>query len=336
MIFGLILVVVAASLAVAWVATGLVARWLERRAILDHPTARGLHDRPTPRGGGIGLLAGLLVGWVGTLVLLPGADLRMTAIVLAASAGLAALSFVDDVRGLPAAFRLTVQASAVAGALAALPADARVFQGLLPAPADRLATGLAWLWFVNLFNFMDGIDGISGVEAASIGAGTALVAWLVGSFASVGFGLAAAGAALGFLRWNWAPARVFLGDVGSVPLGFLLGWLMIVAALDGAWAAAVILPAYYWTDATLTLLRRLARGEAVWRPHRSHFYQRAVQRGMRHADVARQLASANLVLIALAYLSVETTPWLALALAVLPVASLLRRFGGATPLPSVE
>jgi len=336
MIYTLCLAVAAASLAIAWIATGAVARWLERRAILDHPTARGLHDRPTPRGGGIGLMAGLAVGWAGALLLLPGADPRAAGTALGAAAVLAAVSFVDDVRGLPPALRLAVQALAVAGALAMLPADALVFQGLLPLSADRLATGLAWLWFVNLFNFMDGIDGISGVEAACLGCGAALVAWLVGSFASVGLGLAVAGAALGFLRWNWAPARVFLGDVGSVPLGFLLGWLMIGAALDGAWAAAMILPAYYWTDASLTLLQRLARGEAVWRPHRSHFYQRAVQHGMRHADVARQLLSANLVLIALTYLSVETAPLIALALAVLPVATLLRRFGAATPLPSIE
>jgi len=334
MIYTLCLTLTLASLGVAWVATGAVTRWLERRAILDHPSPRGLHDRPTPRGGGLGLLAGLAVGWAGALVLLPGADPWATGAALAGAAVLAAVSFIDDVRGLPVASRLAVQTLAVAAALAALPADGFVFQGLLPLPADRLATGLAWLWFVNLFNFMDGIDGISGVEAASIGCGGALIAWLTGSFASVGFGLAAAGAALGFLRWNWHPARVFLGDVGSVPLGFLLGWLMIGAALDGAWAAALILPAYYWTDATLTLLQRLARGEAVWRPHRGHFYQRAVRHGMSHGDVVRQLASANLVLIALAYLSVEGAPLLALALAAVPVATLLRRFGRASPLPS--
>jgi UDP-N-acetylmuramyl pentapeptide phosphotransferase/UDP-N-acetylglucosamine-1-phosphate transferase len=330
-----VLVVLAAlSLAVAWAATGLATRWLARRAILDHPTARSSHDRATPRGGGLGLLAGLAVGWLGAFVLLPGAAPGPTAAVLAGVVALAALSFVDDVRGLPAALRLAVQALAVGGALAALPADALVFQGLVPRGADRLATGLAWLWFVNLFNFMDGIDGISGVEAASIGGGAALVAWLGGSVAAIGFGVTAAAAALGFLKWNWQPARVFLGDVGSVPLGYALGWLMIGAALDGAWAAAVILPGYYWADATLTLLRRLGRGEPVWRAHREHFYQRAVQGGMRHADVARQVMSCNLVLIALAWLSTQAPPWLALALAVLPVAGLLRRFGRATPLPS--
>src|SRR6202000_33795 len=119
-----------------------------------------------------------------------------------------------------------------------------------------------------------------------------LVGWFVGSFAAIGLAMTLAGAALGFLAWNWHPARVFLGDVRSGPLGL---------ALRGAWGAALILPAYYWTDATLTLLRRLARGEAVWRAHRSHFYQRAVQAGMSHAEVARAVLSVNLGLVALAW-----------------------------------
>ncbi|MEJ0072394.1 MAG: glycosyltransferase family 4 protein [Pseudomonadota bacterium] len=318
------------SLAVAWAATGVVAGWLRRRAILDHPNDRSSHDRPVPRGGGLGLLAGLGVGWAGTLALLPGIELGTAGALLAGAAALAAVSFLDDLRGLPVAARLPVQILAVCGVLAALPADALLFQGLLPGLADRLLTGLAWLWFINLFNFMDGIDGLSGVEAAAIGFGAALIAWLVGSFATVGLGVTLGAASLGFLIWNWQPARVFLGDVGSVPLGFLLGWLLLQLALDGAWAAALILPAYYWADASLTLLQRLARGEAVWRPHRAHFYQRAVRQGMSHADVARQVMAADLTLVALAYLSLQAPPWLALGLATLPVARLLWRFGRKT------
>jgi UDP-N-acetylmuramyl pentapeptide phosphotransferase/UDP-N-acetylglucosamine-1-phosphate transferase len=327
MTYVLLLGLAALSLGLAWSATGAVIPWLRRRAILDTPNARSSHDRPTPRGGGIGLLAGLIVGWIATAALLPGAEPGRMAAVVAGLLGLAAVSFADDRRGLPAAVRLAAQAVAVAGCLALLPPDALVFQGVLPPSADRIATALAWLWFINLFNFMDGIDGISGVEAASVGLGAALVAWFVGSFAAVGLGLTLAGAALGFLAWNWPPARVFLGDVGSVPLGFALGWLLIGAALDGAWAAALILPAYYWTDATVTLMRRLARGEAVWRAHRSHFYQRAVQGGMGHAEAARHVLSTNLALVAFAYLSLQVSPWIALALAVFPVAILVRRFG---------
>ncbi len=130
---------------------------------------------------------------------------------------------------------------------------------------DVAAAALLWLWFVNLFNFMDGIDGLAGSEAAAIGTGLVV-------FAGVGSGLdpglaalsgTAAAAALGFLVWNWAPARIFLGDVGSVPCGYLLGFLLLDVAARGHWKIALILPLYFLADATLTLLRRLARGELV-------------------------------------------------------------------------
>src|SRR5207253_3210977 len=126
--------------------------------------------------------------------------------------------------------------------------------------------------------------GLAGSEAAAIGLGLLL-------FAAIGIGrdpgfaalaAAIAAAALGFLVWNWAPARIFLGDVGSVPLGYLLGFLLLSAATRGAWKLALILPLYFLADATITLGRRLTRGEPVWRPHRQHFYQRAVQRGLTH------------------------------------------------------
>ena len=106
-----------------------------------------------------------------------------------------------------------------------------------------------------------------------------------------------AAAALGFLPWNWAPARIFLGDVGSVPLGFLLGFLLLGVAASGHWKIALILPLYFLADATITLLRRLALGERVWQPHRRHFYQQAVTRGLGHAAVVRRVIGANLLLI---------------------------------------
>ena len=139
-----------------------------------------------------------------------------------------------------------------------------MFQGWLPAALDMAAAALLWVWFVNLYNFMDGIDGIAGSETAAIGIGLAL-------FAIAGIGndpaLAApaaviAAAAIGFLVWNWAPARIFLGDVGSVPLGYLLGFLLLAAASRGHWKLALILPLYFLADATITLLRRLAARRA--------------------------------------------------------------------------
>lgn len=316
----------AAAFLIAVAATRMALGWLRARAILDRPNERSSHAVPTPRGGGIGLLAGLLPAWTGIALALPGAD-PVWPLLLAAALLLAALSFADDLKGLSARVRFAAQLAAVAVVLAAMQPEDYVFQGLLPLWLDRILTALAWLWFVNLFNFMDGIDGISGVEAASIGIGVALIGWLASSLTTVGFGLALAGAALGFLVWNWSPARVFLGDVGSIPVGFLGGWLLIRLAQDGAWAAALILPAYYLGDATLTLLRRAWRRERLWQAHRSHFYQQAVQRGCRHADVSRAVLFTNLGLGLLAWVSLQGFGWLALAPAAALVCWRLARFG---------
>jgi UDP-N-acetylmuramyl pentapeptide phosphotransferase/UDP-N-acetylglucosamine-1-phosphate transferase len=125
---------------------------------------------------------------------------------------------------------------------------------------------------------------------------------------------------------NWHPARIFLGDVGSVPLGFLGGWLMIALAADGHWPTALILPAYYWADATRTLLSRAARLEPVWRAHREHAYQRAVAAGDTHDTVVLEIAGLNAALIALAALAFRF-PITAIVLAAIATGWLLRRFG---------
>lgn len=330
--FLLVLALAAATGIGAYGATGLVTGWLRRRALLDHPNERSSHAVPTPRGGGIGVLAVLLPAWALTASSWP-ADLYLSFwIVLAGMLALAALSFIDDLRSLPSGLRLIVQLAAVAAVLIALPADRLVFQGLLPALPDHVLAGFVWLWLVNLFNFMDGIDGISGVEAASIGVGSAAVAALT---AGLGFlvapSLALAAGAIGFLGWNWHPAKVFMGDVGSIPLGFALGWLLIALALAGRWEAALILPAYYFADATLTLLRRASKGEKIWRAHRSHFYQRAVQRGASHDWVATRVLAANIGLIILALASLSLPSPIALLAAALVVAFLLYRLATARP-----
>ncbi len=235
------------------------------------------------------------------------------------------VSWFDDLRSLPVVPRLAVQALAVGLGIAAMDGAGPVFQGLLPPLLDRLAAGLLWLWFVNLFNFMDGIDGIAGVEASSLGIGLVLVGAVL-AWPSVQVALPAllAAATLGFLVWNWAPAKLFLGDVGSVPLGYLLGWLLLIAAANGAWAAALILALYYLADATITLAKRGARGAKVWRAHREHFYQRAVQGGASHGRVAAQVLACNAVLIALAVLATaDGWAWPALAAGAASVVVLL-------------
>jgi UDP-N-acetylmuramyl pentapeptide phosphotransferase/UDP-N-acetylglucosamine-1-phosphate transferase len=269
--------------------TRLLIPILAHREILDCPNERSSHQVPTPRGGGIAVIGSTLLAWV-VFARTESMPSGVFGIVLGAVL-LAAVSWFDDLRGLSPIVRLLAQAAAVAVGILVLPGPRDLFY--------LAAIGLVWIWWINLFNFMDGIDGLAGTEAAAIGASLLL-------FAGVGAGadpalrtLAAVvtGAAIGFLVWNWSPARIFLGDIGSVPLGYVLGFLLLDLAARGRWTIAVILPLYFLADATITLLRRLLRGERVWQAHREHFYQHAVRRGLGHAAVVKRVIAADLVLI---------------------------------------
>jgi UDP-N-acetylmuramyl pentapeptide phosphotransferase/UDP-N-acetylglucosamine-1-phosphate transferase len=313
----------------SWGATSYALAFLTRRAIIDRPNERSSHRIPTPRGAGIAVVPILLLAWA---VLGLAAHATLTyGLVIAAAAMLAAVSWLDDVRGLPPAPRFLSHIAAVVVVLLTVPGDWLVFQGTLPLVLDRLVTGALWVWFINLYNFMDGIDGITAVETIGIGLGAAVVSAVAGGFAAAGVGvtplaLALAAAAAGFMVLNWHPARIFLGDVGSVPLGFAGGWLMIALAANGAWAAALILPAYYWADATRTLARRAARLEPIWRAHREHAYQKAVVAGDSHDTVVLYIAALNAALIVLAALAFRL-PVSALVLAAIGTGWLLHRFG---------
>ncbi len=297
-----------AVLAASALLTGLVLDRLRRHAVLDRPGPRSSHAVPTPRGGGIAVLLALYPAWL-LAVPLAGLDKGLW-LVLGAAIPLAAVSWIDDLRDLSPALRLPVHVAAVAiGLSAAAMGDAPpVFQGLLPGWLDLAATGILWLWFLNLFNFMDGIDAIAGSEAAAIGVGVALVVLVAappGTAPGLALpGLTLAAAAAGFLLWNRPPAKIFLGDVGSIPLGFLTGWLLIETARGGAWAAALILPALFLADATWTLIARTARGANPLQAHAEHIYQRAVREaGRSHGQVVAAWTIANLLLIALAVAS---------------------------------
>ena len=315
--------VVAVALA-AWAATGVVLRLLRRWQVLDQPNHRSSHEVATPRGGGLAVVAVVALAWIIAALVYGPATAGFWPVV-GGLVLLAGVSWLDDLRSLPAGLRLAVQAAAVALGLWGTGDNALVFQGLLPPLIDNLTVALLWIWFINLFNFMDGIDGITAAETIAVASGLALCFALLHIPLNVIFWPASlAAAALGFLWWNWSPARIFLGDVGSVSLGYLLGWLLILLAGQGFWAAALILPLYYLTDATWTLCRRALRGEAVWRAHREHFYQQATQRGFSHAAVTLRILACNTVLVALALASVAGLPApIALGLACLAVAVLL-------------
>ena len=282
-----------------WLGTGVVLRLLRHWAILDRPNQRSSHTLPTPRGGSLALVPVAAVAWLGVAAL--GWAPAAMAMAAGWALGLAVVFWRDDLGGLPIGVRIAAQVMAVTAMLVAAPADTRYFGGLLPAWLDALAAGFLWVYFINLFNFMDGIDGITGVETACVGLGAAAVAAIAGLGESLPLaGVTLAAAALGFLVWNWHPAKIFLGDVGSVPLGFLLGWLLLELAAAGQPLPALILPAYYLLDASVTLGRRIVRGDKFWRAHREHFYQRAVARGLSHASVSAHILAVGVMLAGLA------------------------------------
>ncbi len=321
----------------AWAATGLVLHLLRRLQVLDRPNRRSSHTVATPRGGGLAVLPVVLLAWLWLSQRWPEAAPPELIVVIAAATLLALLCWFDDLRGLPVVVRLLAQGAAIVVALwssapvGTAAGEGLVFQGFLPPLLDRAASALCWLWFVNLFNFMDGIDGISGVEVGSVGLGLGIVALLVGGAAlPAALALVLAAAAAGFLVWNWAPAKLFLGDVGSIPLGFLLGWLLLSSAAAGQWAVALVLPLYYLLDATITLVRRLRRGEKVWQAHREHYYQRAVQGGLEHGAVTLRIGLTNGGLILLAIAAAKGYPWLALLAALGLVAVLLHHLSRQT------
>ncbi|MDJ0683979.1 MAG: glycosyltransferase family 4 protein [Alphaproteobacteria bacterium] len=298
-IFGLAFLAVAVFVA-SCIGVRLIEAYLHRRAILDVPGDRSSHDEPTPRGGGLVVIAVVLLAWTGLYS--QGFAVGVWALIIG-GAICAAISWLDDLSHLSPLIRLPVHFGAVAVGLFWLSGQGLVFQGLLPPWIDLALAGLGWVAFLNFFNFMDGIDGISAVESVTISIGLALMAWLVGGpdwQETAAFPTVIAGAMAGFAVWNWSPARIFLGDVGSVTLGYLLGALLLAAAAQGYWVQAIILPLYYLADAGLTLMRRALRREKIWHAHREHFFQKAVQRRLGHARVSAAVLLANLVLVGLA------------------------------------
>ena len=284
----------------------LLQPWLARYA-MARPNARSSHRQPTPQGGGISVVvATFVVAW-GAVATSPamlqdegGQFLALTA----TAALLAVVGAMDDLRSLSAGIRLAVQCIAVGALIAALPNQLRILPQL-PWWLERAGLFVGVVWLVNLVNFMDGIDWMTVAELVPV-TGTILLLGLGGAIALWPAVVAAAllGAILGFAPFNKPVARVFLGDVGSLPIGLVLGWLLLRLAAHGHLAAAVILPLYYFADATITLIRRVGRGEPFWQAHRQHFYQRATDNGLAVPAIVRRVLVVNLALAALAVITV--------------------------------
>lgn len=329
------LLVAAVTALLSWAGTAYMRRLALASGLLDRPNARSSHRVPTPRGGGVAIV---LAANCGLLAL--GARHRIDSHLLVALLGgglaVALVGFADDRRSVPPGIRLLVHLSAAIWTIAWL-------GGLPPLRLGNTLVALhltgsiiaviAVVWTLNLFNFMDGIDGIAASEAIFIAwAGAMLNAATGPADGSVVYGAVIGAACLGFLVWNWPPARIFMGDVGSGYVGYVLATLALAGARDRpvALPAWTILGGVFFVDATVTLLRRWARGEKIYQAHRSHAYQHLARRLGRHGPVTVMVLAVNLLwLLPCAWLATRmqnVALWIVLA-ALLPLGMLLLALG---------
>jgi Fuc2NAc and GlcNAc transferase len=293
------LIVVAAFLLAALL-TGVARRLALSRGVLDVPNARSSHEAPTPRGGGAAIVLSAAAAWI----VLGLIGVAQTNIVIALSGGgiaIAAIGLLDDRFRLSARIRLSVHFAAALWALVWL-------NGLPPIRVGEHVIVLGWagyllgmlgiVWTLNLFNFMDGIDGIAASEAIFVVCGGILLVLVnEGRHPHPAIGLAFAAACCGFLLWNWPPARIFMGDVGSGFLGYVIAVLAVIEAHESALAFLVwlILGGVFFVDATVTLARRLLRGERLYEAHRTHVYQCLARRWRSHRRVTLAVLAVNVL-----------------------------------------
>jgi UDP-N-acetylmuramyl pentapeptide phosphotransferase/UDP-N-acetylglucosamine-1-phosphate transferase len=278
--------VLVAALVVSLLGTWLVRRLALARQLLDRPNERSAHVRPTPRLGGIGIMSAFLPVAAATVALSGGGAAALC--VILATAAIAALGLLDDLRPLPARWRFGVQLAAATAVVGANLARVEGAWTLLPLPPWLLAPlSVLWIvWVTNLYNFMDGIDGLAAGQASIAGAALCAVAIAVGAPMQATLVLALVGAASGFLVLNFPPASIFMGDVGSTAIGFFLASVPFLPGSDGLPVEVVGLAiALFLLDATTTLIRRLARGERFFEAHRTHVYQRPLALGVPHRAI---------------------------------------------------
>ena len=242
--------------------------------VLDHPNPRSLHTAPVPRTGGVGLMLGVLASWIFLPVALP--------LPVWAGVGLlVSVSLADDISSLPIRWRLLAQSAAAVWFSVALLLDIHGW-------ASVVVATVAIIWMTNLYNFMDGSDGLAGGMTLFGFSFYGLAAWLAGNeaFAVLNFCVAAAAAA--FLLFNFHPARIFMGDTGAIPLGFLAATLGIFGWQQGLWPLWLPLLVFspFIVDASVTLAKRTLAKKKIWQAHREHYYQRLVQSGWGHRNTA--------------------------------------------------
>ncbi|MEO5815181.1 MAG: glycosyltransferase family 4 protein [Gemmatimonadaceae bacterium] len=298
-----------AATGASYLLTGLIRSYALRNAILDRPNERSSHTAPTPRGGGAAIVAVLVASTIGLYLL--GKLSIETSVALLGAVPIAFIGWLDDRKGVSPQVRAPIHILSALWSLFWIGGMPTLSIGGSVLTIGQVVGGLLALtgivWATNLFNFMDGIDGIAGGEAVAISLTGALLLWLAGADGLSLISIASAGAALGFLVWNWSPARIFMGDVGSGALGF---WFAVLALAS---ERSMVVPMTLWgliagvfvVDATMTVVRRALRRERLHVAHRAHAYQRMVSAGWTHKRVSTAVILINVVLGLLALVALR-------------------------------
>jgi Fuc2NAc and GlcNAc transferase len=289
----------AVTLLVSVALTGVVRKLSLSHGVLDVPNQRSSHTVPTPRGGGLSVVLSATVACI-ALALLGVVPIDLLIALVGGGALVAAVGFIDDRRPVRAGIRLAVHVGAAVWAVAwlggmpVLRVGDHLFQLGWAGPVLAV---LGIVWTLNLFNFMDGIDGIAGSEAVFVAGAASLLSLLHAGPAVPAVAGIFCAATAGFLYWNWPPAKIFLGDVGSGYLGFFIAVNALAATRDCAsdlWTW-LILGGVFFVDATMTLVRRAIRGERVYEGHRSHVYQRLARKWRSHRRVTLAVVLVNIL-----------------------------------------
>jgi len=313
-------IVALSSFILSLILSKLTIKVLSKKKILDIPTSRSNHASATLRGGGLAIASTICIAYILYYIYSRDANLLY---VFSGLLIISSVSFIDDIKNLSIKTRI-------------------IFQGLsifiLLIPVDLVNSlffiiiFLSFFAFINFYNFMDGIDGLDTSETIHISLSIFILSFFAPNIPAEirVISLTTCAACLGFIKFNWHPAKIFLGDVGSISLGFICAWMLFnLFYYSGLWAATLIIPMVFLADSGITLLKRIIARKKIWKPHSEHFYQQAVRNGQSHSKVTKKIIYCNLALFVLSIMSL-TYPILSFGIAVLLVVGLLHNLQRST------
>ncbi|GAB4163839.1 MAG: glycosyltransferase family 4 protein [Rickettsiaceae bacterium] len=291
------------SLILSLCLTKILLRVLTSYGVVDVPSNRRTHVKTTPRGGGLGFVI-IFITLLPAFVYYRFGTIEYVNTVLQIFLPLALVSFWDDISHVNIPIRLIIHVLCSVLAIMWLIHPKTILHSEMPIYLDLVIGAIALLTFLNVYNFLDGIDGITVSETIHLSL-TLLILCFLGydSIPNVDMiiviDVIILGWAVGFLFFNWQPAKIFLGDIGSISIGFLLGVCLLTVATVGPrfFTACVIAALYYIADGGLTILIRIVKGEKIWEPHLQHFFQKSVKKGRSHKRVVKRIIKCNFLLM---------------------------------------